>query len=142
MITRDVLNHLGEKIGEMSFADITLESEISAKLAVYAMPPAVKTPLEIVREKAKKMTRFNIEIKEEVIAENMLLGISAIPNGRNLCDVALGPAFDEIRNCKYPEALALLYALKADSSKHFDVIITPERVQSFIDKIIGFLGAL
>lgn len=41
MITRDILNHLGQKIGVLNFPDGTSEQEIAAKLAVYSQPPPV-----------------------------------------------------------------------------------------------------
>lgn len=39
MISRDILNHLGHKVGTLQFPDGTSEEVISAKLAVYATPP-------------------------------------------------------------------------------------------------------
>ena len=39
MISRDILNYLGQKIGTMEFPDGTQEDVIAKKLAVYATPP-------------------------------------------------------------------------------------------------------
>lgn len=39
MITRNIINHLGQIIGTMDFPDGTSEEVIAAKLAVYATPP-------------------------------------------------------------------------------------------------------
>lgn len=41
MIKRDILNHLGEKIGELEMPDDTSEAIIEQKLAKYAAAPAV-----------------------------------------------------------------------------------------------------
>jgi hypothetical protein len=43
---RDILNYLNEKIGELELPDETSEDVWQKKLAVYALPPIVETPLE------------------------------------------------------------------------------------------------
>jgi hypothetical protein len=137
MAKRDIIVG-GVKIGELDLPNGTPESVWADRMAAYAPPPA-RTLKEITTEYAQKMLRFNRELKTEMIAENMALGISAIPNGRNLCDIAFDPAYTELDKCKYPEALAALAALKADTSKHVNPIITPARITYYSNRIQEFL---
>jgi hypothetical protein len=92
--------------------------------------------------KTEKMLAFNYAIKRDLIAENIVLGITTINGGRDKADIAFGPVFNEIDKCKYPEALREMAILKATTSKHFGKVVTPERVQKYYDKIITFLGGL
>ncbi len=62
METRDILNHLGVKIGELSLEDGTSEEEWSSRLAAYAEPP--KDP---VIEEIKLTVKRGKEIAEEVM---------------------------------------------------------------------------
>lgn len=47
MITRDILNHEGTKIGEMQFDDGTSEQAIAEKLAEFSAPPAAPVILPV-----------------------------------------------------------------------------------------------
>ena len=47
MITRDILNHEGVKIGEIQFADSVSEQEIAKKLAEFAVAPNVPEILPV-----------------------------------------------------------------------------------------------
>jgi hypothetical protein len=47
MTTRDILNYLGEKIGEMTLPDDTTEAVWAEKLAMYAAPPPSQPIVEI-----------------------------------------------------------------------------------------------
>jgi hypothetical protein len=92
--------------------------------------------------KAEKMLAFNQKIKRDLIAENIVLGITAINGGRDKADLAYGPVFNELDKCKYPEALRELVILKNTPVKHFGKIVTPERIQKYYDIIVQFLNTL
>lgn len=141
METRDILNAQGVKIGTLTYPIGTPEAFWQKMLALYSTP--ITMPIQdVVNLKVKKMFQFNEYLKQQMIAENILLGISQIPNGRNLCDIAFDPAYEQMRKCKYPEALAALATLKADNSQMLDPIITPARVQKYYDQIMEFISNL
>ena len=48
---RDILNHLGQKIGELELPDDTAEQVWAERLALYAVPPATVTLTEVVKSK-------------------------------------------------------------------------------------------
>lgn len=69
---RDILNYLGEKIGEMEFANDATEQFIAKKLAPYAIPPvAAKTQQELDYDKYLKRASVKDKILAEMASENM-----------------------------------------------------------------------
>ena len=73
MATRDILNYLGQKIGELTLPDETEEAVWQFKLAAYAEAPDFKkSVMDVILNKKEMGARLFDEIK----AENILSGIT------------------------------------------------------------------
>lgn len=61
---RDILNHLGEKIGEMEQSDSFTEEQWAEALAVYARPPVVRYPPISVRQLRQAIVLSGVQLAE------------------------------------------------------------------------------
>lgn len=72
MAIRDVLNHLGVKIGELEMPDDTSEEVWAKKLAVYAAPPAEVLPDVTARQIRRALLKSGLTEDMIVTALNTL----------------------------------------------------------------------
>jgi hypothetical protein len=80
MITRDALNYLGQKIGEVSFPDGTSEDVIAKKLAPYAVAPVSQEEMvqKSLMKNIKQRKEYADDLLERFKAKNISEGINAL----------------------------------------------------------------
>lgn len=66
-MVRDILNHLGEKIGEMELPDDTTEEAWQAVLAPYAVAPP--SPQQVMQQAIQRSVSESRKIADEIIEE-------------------------------------------------------------------------
>jgi len=77
MITRNILNHLGETIGTIEFNDGTSEQEITNKLAPYAIEPTVDSD-SYLKFSIKQRKEYADDLLEKFKLKNIKEGINAL----------------------------------------------------------------
>lgn len=77
---RDILNYLGQKIGEMELPDSTTEQEWSAKLAPYAVAPvsAEEQAQLYIKKSIKQRKEYAEDLIERFKALNLNANINAL----------------------------------------------------------------
>lgn len=101
METRDILNYLGVKIGELTLPSSTSEQEWGAALSAYAQPP--KSTRDIIIEKIKDYKRISVNLIDELKADNTLNGIT-VEQSDELFDL-LQDVLVRLREGAFPTAL-------------------------------------
>lgn len=130
-MTRDILNYLGQKIGELELPDDTPEEVWTAKLAVYAKEPEAVTPTKIVYGKLTEYQAKSQELITALLTENTLAGITTAQSDEmfdNFLDVLI-----RLRNGAFPTAI---YRLSQKTPVGF---ATQEVIDRWIEKIKGYL---
>ena len=128
---RDILNYLGQKIGELELSDDTPEEVWNQKLAVYAKAPEVVTPSIIVSGKLKEYQSKSDELITSLLTENTLAGITTAQSDEmfdNFVDVLI-----RLRNGAFPTAI---YRLSQKTPVGF---ATQQVIDRWIEKIKGYL---
>lgn len=74
---RDVLNHLGDKIGELELPDCTPEEVWQQKLSIYNKAPSVSSDTE----KAMEKYLSRAKVKDRLIAEIAVENVQRIKDG-------------------------------------------------------------
>ena len=128
---RDILNYLGQKIGELELPDDTSEQVWTQKLAVYAKEPEVVTPSIIVSGKLKEYQSKSDELITSLLTENTLAGITTAQSDEmfdNFIDVLI-----RLRSGAFPTAI---YRLSQKTPVGF---ATQQVINRWIEKIKGYL---
>ena len=76
MATRDILNYLGDVIGELSLPDETTEEQWAEALAIYASPPPQPSTKQIIKSKVDDAIAFGERMVIDVVIENIAMGIT------------------------------------------------------------------
>jgi hypothetical protein len=104
METRDILNHLGVKIGELELPEGTSEDVWEEKLALYAAPPAVNinpiTPRQI------RLQLLKLEITNQSVVDAIVAAIPEPERTQALIEWEYSIGFD--RNAPFVDAVGLL----------------------------------
>lgn len=101
MQTRDILNYLGTKIGELTLDDGTSESKWAICLSAYAQPP---TPVKIlVENKIKQYSYVSDELVASLKADNTLAGITTEQSAQ-MFD-SFGDVLQMLREGAFPTAI-------------------------------------
>jgi hypothetical protein len=76
METRNIVNHAGEIIGQMSKPDGTSEQVWAEALAPYATAPVQPTLSEIIAGKVSDAIKFGTKLIIDAAVENIAMGIT------------------------------------------------------------------
>jgi hypothetical protein len=128
---RNVLNYLGQKIGELELLDDTSEEVWQEKLSVYTRPPIVPTPREMIAGKLEEYQKKSDELIKYLLADNTLEGITTEQSDQmfdEFIDVLI-----RLRNGAFPTAL---YRLSQKTPSGF---ATQDRIDQWINKIREYL---
>lgn len=72
---RDILNHLGQKVGEIELPDGTSEEAWQSKLAAYAVPPVA---IDILKETIEQRRHYAEDLIQRFKYKNITEGINAL----------------------------------------------------------------
>lgn len=75
-MTRDILNHLGAKIGELTLPDNTSEEVWAEKLSVFSREEAAPTMEVVIGSKIEQYKKLSDAIIEEIKVSNTMNGIT------------------------------------------------------------------
>jgi hypothetical protein len=134
MEKRDILNYLGEKVGEMEMPEGTSEDVWAEKLAPYLLPPQQNVPLpvqKVVFETIVKYQKIAPQLLTELYRDNTLMGLTVAGSDQMFDDY-----FDvllRIREGAFPTAI---YRLQHKAPSGF---VTQTMIDNWILKIKSYM---
>lgn len=126
---RDILNHLGQKVGELELPDGTSEEEWTEKLSQYARVPAQDEPQSEAILKVQKRRRFGALLIDSFVAGNLGGSVEARR--------ALASRTEEVQRLLL--AGSLEPALAAMDEVTVDELLPLEMLNNFKAKVQAFL---
>jgi hypothetical protein len=140
METREILNYLGEIIGELSLPEGTTEEQWEAALAPYSAAPIIPTMQQIVEKKITDAKEFGDKLLNEFATENVLMGITQAGKTIEVTDYLHKLSHYMMTGSLYA-ALTEIDVILADTNRdHLAPFVTTERMEIYKDKIKQFLG--
>ena len=131
MEKRNILNYLGQKIGELELPANTSEETWQTKLAPFAIPPRAVIPKEIVQSKILQYRALATQLLTEMYAENTLAGISVQDS-----DALFSEYSDVILRIQQGAFPTALYRLSQKAPSGF---VTQELLDSWAARIRTYL---
>lgn len=129
METRDILNYLGQKIGELSLPDDSSETDWANALAAYSQPP--KPIKDIIVDRLKDYKKSAAQLVDELKADNTLAGITVAQSAEMFDN--FGDVLAMLREGAFPTAI---YRLQQKSPQGF---VTQPMIDSWIKQIQSYL---
>lgn len=131
MISRNIVNHLGQITGSIEFPDGTPVEVIDARLAEFARPPKVPTMSEMVAAKLAQYELMAPALLREIKTSNTLSGITDAQSAQMFADFM--DVLVAIKEGAFPTAL---YMLNHKSPSGF---VTQPMLDAWIAKIKQYL---
>lgn len=131
MEKRDVLNYLGDKIGELELPIGTSEEVWAKKLALFLTPPKEVTIVELIESKIEQYERTAPGLIREFKRDNTLSGITIEQSAQMFDD--FGDVLSMLREGAFPTAL---YRLEQKVPSGF---VTQQMIDTWIEKIKTYL---